>query len=348
MSEGSFIKKELYAKVKLVELIKRINTRYRYKDIELWILGSKVEPWTSSIDLGRVEIDLKRTSHISELREILAIERSRGRKIALIPTMGYLHQGHLALVERAKQTGAFTVLSIFVNPLQFGPHEDYSSYPRDLERDAHLAEVAGVDVLFHPTSEEMYPWPMVTYVEVCQLDRVLCGAKRPGHFRGVATVVSKLFHIVQPDSAFFGQKDYQQYLIIQRMVRDLNLPIEVCPVPIVREQDGLALSSRNVFLTAEQRQEALILSQSLDEAEKILRAGERSARLLETHLREKISRGSQGMIDYVEIRDAQDLSEVINIERPVLVALAVRFGSTRLIDNKVLEVESLVENDDEI
>ena len=191
--------------------------------------------------------------------------------------MGYLHQGHLALVERTKQTGAFTVLSIFVNPLQFGPNEDYSSYPRDMERDALLVDIAGVDVLFHPTSEEMYPHPMVTYVEVGQLDTVLCGAQRPGHFRGVVTVVSKLFHIVQPDLAFFGQKDYQQYLIIQRMVRDLNLPIEVCPVPIVREPDGLALSSRNVFLTPEQRQEALILFQSLNEAEKLLRAGERSA-----------------------------------------------------------------------
>ncbi|MDR3586395.1 MAG: pantoate--beta-alanine ligase [Desulfosporosinus sp.] len=282
---------------------------------------------------------MKRTSYIGELREIIAIEKSRGRKIALIPTMGYLHQGHLALVERAKQTGAFTVLSIFVNPLQFGPNEDYSSYPRDMERDALLVDIAGVDVLFHPTSEEMYPRPMVTYVEVGQLDTVLCGATRPGHFRGVATVVSKLFHIVQPDLAFFGQKDYQQYLIIQRMVGDLNLPIEVCPVQIVREPDGLALSSRNVFLSPEQRQEALILSQSLNEAEKLLRAGERSARVLETQVRERISNESQGVIDYVEVRDAQDLSEVTEIESPVLLALAVRFGATRLIDNKVMEVD---------
>jgi len=285
---------------------------------------------------------LKRTSQITKLREIIGLERSQGRKIALIPTMGYLHQGHLALVEQAKQTGAFVVLSIFVNPLQFGPNEDYSSYPRDLERDAHLVEGAGVDALFHPTSEEMYPRPMVTYVEVSQLDTVLCGAKRPGHFRGVVTVVSKLFHIVQPDLAFFGQKDYQQYLIIQRMVRDLNLPIEVCPVPIVREQDGLALSSRNIFLTSEQRQEALILSQSLNEAERLVRAGERSARVIETHLRERITQQSHGIIDYVEVRAVDDLSEVINIESPVLMALAVRFGSTRLIDNKVMEVEPLV------
>ena len=282
---------------------------------------------------------MKRTSHISELREIIAQERSRGRKVALIPTMGYLHRGHLALVERAKQTGAFVVMSIFVNPLQFGPNEDYSSYPRDMERDAHLVEAVGVDALFHPTAEEMYPRPMVTYVEVGQLDTVLCGAKRPGHFRGVATVVSKLFHIVQPDLAFFGQKDYQQYLVIQRMVSDLNLPIVVYPVSIVREEDGLALSSRNVFLTPEQRQEAVILSQSLNEAEMRIRAGERSAREIEQQLRDKISRQCHGVIDYVEVRDAGDLSEVTIIARAVLIALAVKFGSTRLIDNKVVVVE---------
>lgn len=282
---------------------------------------------------------MKRTSQIPELREMIALEKKRGRVIALVPTMGYLHRGHLSLIERAKQTGAFVVLSIFVNPLQFGPKEDYSSYPRDLERDASLVKEAGVDALFHPTSEEMYPRPMVTYVEVGQLDTVLCGAKRPGHFRGVATVVSKLFNIVQPDLAFFGQKDYQQYLVIQRMASDLNLPIKICPVPIVREEDGLALSSRNVFLTAEQRQEAKVLSQSLNEAETFLRAGGRSARELEKQIRDRVSRQCHGIIDYVEVRDAGDLSEVIIIERPVLIALAVKFGSTRLIDNKVLEVD---------
>lgn len=285
---------------------------------------------------------MKRTSQISELREIVSQAKSMGRKIALVPTMGFLHQGHLALVAQAKQTGAFVVLSIFVNPLQFGPKEDYASYPRDLERDANLVESAGVDALFHPTAEEMYPRPMVTHVEVGQLDSVLCGAQRPGHFRGVATVVSKLFNIVQPDLAFFGQKDYQQYLIIQRLVSDLNLPVEVCSVPIVREHDGLALSSRNVYLTSEQRREALILSQSLEEAERLLRAGERSARMLETRLREKITQGSQGVIDYVEVRDARNLSEVNEIKSTVLIALAVKFGSTRLIDNKVVEVEHFV------
>jgi len=289
-----------------------------------------------------VEIAVKRTSHIPELREMIAQEKSAGRKIALIPTMGYLHRGHLALVERAKQTGAFVVLSIFINPLQFGPTEDYSSYPRDLERDARLVEDAGVNALFHPSNHEMYPRPMVTSVEVGQLDTVLCGAKRPGHFQGVVTVVSKLFHIVQPDLVVFGEKDYQQYLIIQRMVSDLNLPIEVISVPIVRDQDGLALSSRNVFLTPEQRQDSLILSKSLNEAEMRIRAGAQSAREIEKLIWERITRESHGIIDYVEVRDAGDLSEITDLESTVLMAVAVRFGSTRLIDNKVVEVVPFV------
>lgn len=282
---------------------------------------------------------MRRTSHISELREIIEQAKRLGQVIALVPTMGYLHRGHLTLIKTAKQTGAFVVVSIFVNPLQFGPNEDYSSYPRDLERDAGLVEEAGVDLLFHPTTEEMYPQPIITHVEVSQLDSMLCGAARPGHFRGVTTVVSKLFNIVQPNLAYFGQKDYQQYLIIRRMASDLNLPIKICSVPIVREEDGLALSSRNVFLTPEQRQEALILSQSLIEAEKSLQAGERSARKIETRIRERITNESHGVIDYIEVRDAEDLSQLSEINGPVLIALAVRFGSTRLIDNKVVEVE---------
>lgn len=285
---------------------------------------------------------MKRTSHISEVREIVLQAKHQGRDIALVPTMGYLHKGHLTLIEKAKQTGAFVVVSIYVNPLQFGPNEDYSRYPRDLERDARLLEDAGVDLLFHPTTEEMYPQPIITHVEVGQLDSVLCGAARPGHFQGVTTVVSKLFHIVQPDLAFFGQKDYQQYLIIRRMASDLNLPIKICSVPIVREEDGLALSSRNVFLTPEQRQEALILSRSLEEAEACIQARERSAREIETRIRERITNQSHGVIDYVEVRDAEDLSELAEIKGPVLIALAVRFGSTRLIDNKVVEVERYV------
>lgn len=253
--------------------------------------------------------------------------------------MGFLHHGHLTLIDKAKETGAFLVVSIFVNPLQFGPNEDLTRYPRDIERDALLVEAAGVDILFHPTVEEMYPEKMVTFVEVGELDEMLCGANRPGHFRGVATVVNKLFNIVQPDMAFFGQKDYQQYLIIKRMVTDLNLPIQICPVPIVREDDGLAMSSRNVFLNPEQRQEALVLSKSLNEAERSIQMGQKSAREVEEQIKKSITLKSQGVIDYVEVRDASDLTEVTDIKRPVLIALAVKFGTTRLIDNKVVEVK---------
>lgn len=274
---------------------------------------------------------------ISEVREVLRGQREKGSRISLVPTMGYLHRGHLSLVEQAKKDGAFVVMSIFVNPLQFGPNEDFSRYPRDLERDAKLAEEAGVDLIFNPEVEEMYARKNLTTVEVGELGDSLCGASRPGHFRGVTTVVSKLFHIVQPDQAYFGQKDYQQYLIIRRMVRDLNLPVDVISVPIVREEDGLALSSRNIYLSPEQRSEALVLSRSLNEAEKSIKAGQRQAAEIERKIREKISQESSGEIDYVEIRSAEDLTKVNEIKSDVLIALAVRFGSTRLIDNKIVE-----------
>ncbi|MEM5818212.1 MAG: pantoate--beta-alanine ligase, partial [Desulfitobacterium hafniense] len=224
-----------------------------------------------------------------------------------------------------------------VNPLQFGPNEDFARYPRDLERDAKKAEGAGVDLIFNPEVEEIYPAKNLTHVEVDELGDSLCGASRPGHFRGVTTVVSKLFHIVQPDRAYFGQKDYQQYLIICQMVKDLNFPIEVIGVPIVREEDGLALSSRNLYLSPEQRAEALVLQRSLGEAENWLRQGERSALTIEERIKELIRNESSGEIDYVEIRSAENLHRVEQIEGKIFIALAVRFGSTRLIDNKVLE-----------
>lgn len=274
---------------------------------------------------------------ISEVRQIVKEQRQQGKSIALVPTMGYLHEGHLTLVKEAKKSGSFVVMSIFVNPLQFGPNEDFARYPRDLERDAQKAEIAGVDVIFNPEVEEMYPTKNLTHVEVDELGESLCGASRPGHFRGVTTVVSKLFHIVLPDQAYFGQKDYQQYLIVRQMVEDLNFPIEVIGVPIVREEDGLALSSRNVYLSSEQRKEALVLGRSLTEAENWVRQGERSAQIIEERIREKIRNESSGEIDYIEIRCAKDLHKVEEISGNVLIALAVRFGSTRLIDNKVLE-----------
>ena len=279
-----------------------------------------------------------RTGLIAEVRAVVGEERQRGKKIAIVPTMGYLHRGHLSLVEEAKRDHAFVVMSIFVNPLQFGPQEDFGRYPRDLERDSALAAEAGVDLLFNPPLEEMYPEPMLTLVEVKELDSVLCGRSRPGHFRGVVTVVTKLFNIVQPDLAYFGQKDYQQVQIIKRMVRDLNMPLDVRTVAIARAEDGLALSSRNVFLSPQQRAEAVVLNRSLEEGAAAIRGGERDARTLEELIRRRINAESSGEIDYVEVRGATDLKDVTETEGPVVIAVAVRFGATRLIDNKVIEV----------
>lgn len=275
---------------------------------------------------------------ISEVREIIAEKKKQGLSVALVPTMGYLHQGHLSLVKQAKQEGTFVVMSIFVNPLQFGPNEDLSRYPRDLEHDAKLAREAGVDLIFHPSVEEMYPQQNRTTVQVSELGNALCGLSRPGHFNGVTTVVSKLFHIVQPNRAYFGQKDYQQYLIVRQMVRDLNFPLEVISVPIVREEDGLALSSRNIFLSPEQRQEAVVLSQSLAEAETLIHQGEHRVERIEEIIQRRIAEKSSGIVDYIEVRSAENLEKPEVINESVVIALAVKFGTTRLIDNRVVEV----------
>ncbi len=285
---------------------------------------------------------MQRITQIKELRQIIKAQKCLGMSIAFVPTMGYLHRGHLSLVEQAKKDGSFVVMSIFVNPLQFGPTEDFASYPRDLEKDAEMAESAGVDLLFYPTVEEMYPQPVLSYIDIDEIANVLCGASRLGHFRGVCTVVGKLFNIVQADKAFFGQKDYQQYLIIQRMVSDLNFTVEVKAVPIVREEDGLALSSRNVYLSTTHKTEALVLSRSLEKAEQEIKKGQRNARWIEEIIKEQIVRESSGQIDYVEVRSAGDLTYLEEIRGKVLIALAVRFGSTRLIDNKIVEVEENV------
>lgn len=285
---------------------------------------------------------MERTGKIKELQQIIRAQKGLGKSISLVPTMGYLHEGHLSLVEQAKKDGSFAVMSIFVNPLQFGPTEDFASYPRDLEKDAEMAENAGVDLLFYPTVEEMYPQPVLSYIDIDEIANVLCGASRAGHFRGVCTVVGKLFNIVQADKAFFGQKDYQQYLIIQKMVSDLNFAVEVIAVPIVREEDGLAMSSRNVYLSPTHRIEALVLSRSLEKAEQEIKKGQRKARLIEEMVKEQIVRESSGQIDYVEVRSAGDLTVLEEIRGDALIALAVRFGSTRLIDNKVVEVRENV------
>jgi pantoate--beta-alanine ligase len=283
-----------------------------------------------------------RVTKITELRQIISAQKRLGKSIALVPTMGYLHRGHLSLVDHAKGDGVFIVMSLFVNPMQFGPKEDFSKYPRDLERDAEMAEKAGVDLLFHPDVAEMYPQPVVSYIDIDGLANVLCGASRPGHFRGVCTVVGKLFNIIQADKSYFGQKDYQQYLIIKRMAEDLNFAVEVIATPIVREDDGLAMSSRNIYLSPVQRTEALVLNRSLAKAELEIRNGQHDARMIEKMIKEQIMRESSGQIDYVEVRNAADLTDLEKIKGKVLIAMAVRFGTTRLIDNKVVEVEENV------
>lgn len=279
---------------------------------------------------------MKRVGTIAELRRVVAEARQSGKTIAFVPTMGYLHEGHLKLVETACDDKTWVVMSIFVNPLQFGPNEDFTRYPRDLERDVQLAEEAGVDLLFHPSVEEMYPMPSQFQVEVGRLSQVLCGASRPGHFSGVATVITKFFNLVQPDRAYFGKKDYQQYLIIQRLVQEFNFPVEIVGVPIVREPDGLAKSSRNTFLSPEERQEAVVLYQSLQDAQTLIKAGERNPTVVVEQIKARIAE-TRGVIDYVEVRGAGDLTETDLIQGPVLIALAVRFGTTRLIDNLVTE-----------
>lgn len=274
---------------------------------------------------------------IDEIRSLVSSVRSEGKRVGLVPTMGFLHQGHLSLVQEAKRNCDVVVVSIFVNPTQFGPNEDFNTYPRDLQRDAGLVADLGVDAIFAPEVSEMYPEGFSSSVEVTGVSEYLCGASRPGHFKGVATVVTKLFNIVRPDTAFFGQKDFQQVLVIKRMVQDLNMDIHIVDVPIVREADGLALSSRNVYLSPEEREAALILSRSLELAREKVAAGERNMALLKELVIDYIQSEPLANIDYVELRSIPDLKEAEVLQGKVLLALAVRFGKTRLIDNIVLE-----------
>jgi pantoate--beta-alanine ligase len=276
----------------------------------------------------------------AELREALDPERRRGRRIGLVPTMGFFHEGHLELIRRARSECDVVVVSLFVNPTQFGPGEDLDAYPRDEARDAELAEAEGVDILWMPSVEEMYPEGPGTFVEVdLSLTGVLDGhpeRRGPGHFRGVTTVVSKLFNCVGPDVAYFGRKDAQQALVIQRMVRDLDFPVEIVVVPTVREADGLAMSSRNAYLDAAERERALALSRGLRAAEHAAAGGERSADALVEAVAAEL-RGAGIDPEYVEARDAENLEPVNRLNgRPVLVAVAARVGRARLIDNVVL------------
>jgi pantoate--beta-alanine ligase len=263
--------------------------------------------------------------------------RRDGRRIAVVPTMGALHDGHLALVRHARARADIVILTIFVNPTQFGPNEDLSRYPRDEAGDLAKARPAGIDLAFCPPASAMYPAGAQTFVEVRELQQPMCGASRPGHFAGVATIVSKLFNITLPHLAVFGEKDYQQLAIIRRMVRDLDFAIEISSVPIVREPDGLALSSRNAYLSAEQRRAALALSKGLAAAEAAFKSGERSPAALLAAARAPIEAESLARIDYVELRDADELTEfAATVDRRAVLALAVFVGATRLIDNRVL------------
>lgn len=271
------------------------------------------------------------------LRQELKKARAQGCTVGLVPTMGYLHAGHLSLMGAAKRENDLVVASIFVNPTQFGPNEDFASYPRDLERDAQLAQSVGVDLIFAPEVEEMYLPHAQTYVNVTNLSKNLCGAKRPDHFRGVCTVVTKLFNIVQPDRAYFGQKDAQQAIIIKKMIEDLNQPIEIRVMPIIREADGLAMSSRNKYLSPAEREAALILHRSLNHGATLLQAGERQAEILKAEMIQMIEKEPLARIDYVSIVSGSTLEEVDVISGSTLVAIAVWIGKTRLIDNFIWE-----------
>jgi pantoate--beta-alanine ligase len=275
---------------------------------------------------------------VQELRQAVAVARQAGQTIGLVPTMGALHRGHLSLVEAARAENGFVVVSIFVNPTQFGPNEDFSRYPRPLQADLDLCAQTGVDLVFAPEPEVLYPPGYRTFVEVTGFQDVLCGASRPGHFRGVATIVLKLFNLVQPDRAYFGQKDGQQVRVIQQLVRDLNVPVEVRVGPTVREPDGLALSSRNGYLDAEQRRHATALYRALCEVRALVERGERDASILRQVLVDRITATPGAVLDYAAVVNADTLEPTARLEGPTLVALAVKFGTTRLIDNLIVSL----------
>lgn len=273
---------------------------------------------------------------IRQMSNISRSNRMRGKTIGFVPTMGALHEGHLSLMRRAHKENDIVVVSIFVNPTQFGPQEDFKKYPRNLKGDAGLCRKEDVDIIFCPDAKDIYSENYKTYVEVCDLSNVLCGKSRPGHFRGVATVVTKLFNIVQPDIAYFGQKDAQQAIIIKRMTEDLNIPVKIKVMPIVREKDGLAMSSRNVYLNAQERRDALVLSQSLALAKNLIQNGLRDPNRIISRLKQFIQKKKSAKIDYIAIVDQDNLKPVRKISGNCLIALAVWIGKTRLIDNTVI------------
>jgi pantoate--beta-alanine ligase len=274
---------------------------------------------------------------VREMQQIAETLRIEGRRIALVPTMGYLHEGHLALVRKTKELADTVVVSIFVNPIQFGPKEDLSTYPRDFERDEGLLEQERTDIIFYPDVPEMYPDRYSTYVEVRELGNHLCGRRREGHFVGVTTVVAKLFNAVKPHFAIFGQKDYQQLKIIQRMVKDLNMDVKIIGFPTVREEGGLAMSSRNSYLGDTDRRKALLIHASMEKVREMFIAGEKSAAVLKNIARSMLEFEEGVDVEYVDVCDTETLEEVEKIGDSALLAVALRVGKTRLIDNTILE-----------
>lgn len=280
---------------------------------------------------------MKIAGTVAEVREQVKQWRKEGLTVGLVPTMGFLHEGHKSLIDRAVKENDRVVVSVFVNPTQFGPNEDFESYPRDMDKDSALCEAAGASLIFHPEPSEMYLDGYSTFVDMSTLTGGLCGKTRPIHFRGVCTVVSKLFNIVTPDRAYFGQKDAQQLAVIRHMVRDLNFGIEIVGCPIIREEDGLAKSSRNTYLSEDERKAALVLSRSLKEGRKLVDAGEKDAAKVKKTITDIIEKEALAKIDYVEVVDWNTLEPVEKIDGPVLTAIAVYIGKTRLIDNFIVE-----------
>ena len=280
---------------------------------------------------------MKVVKTVKEVREIVAEWRKEGLSVGLVPTMGFLHEGHQSLIRQSAAQNDRTVVSVFVNPIQFGPNEDLEAYPRDLERDKNAVEEAGGDLIFNPEPAEMYPGHFTSFIDTTETTELLCGAVRPIHFRGVCTVVGKLFNIVMPDRAYFGQKDAQQLATVRRFVRDLNFPVEIVACPIVREEDGLAKSSRNTYLNTEERQAALILSKSLKLGQQAIDNGERDAQKVISIITDSLKTEPLARIDYVEVVDFENIQRTNTIGGNTLVASAVYIGKTRLIDNFIVE-----------
>ena len=282
---------------------------------------------------------MKTIENISRMSTFVKMMKKEGKSIGLVPTMGYLHEGHLSLVKAAKKHTDVVIMSIFVNPLQFGPKEDFEKYPRDLKHDEEAAREAGVDVVFYPSGKDMYPEGYATYVTVEKLTGSLCGESRPGHFRGVATVVTKLFNIVKPEVAYFGQKDMQQAMIIKKMASDLNMETEVKVMPVFREKDGLAMSSRNKYLSAAERSDAAVIHQSLKNAEMLIKNGERDAGKIIKAVEDMIKTKQSARIEYVQLVDTRELKSVKTITGEIALAVAAFVGKTRLIDNTTIMVK---------